>query len=85
MGPWDAGLDPVLHVYPAIVWLLVIWIAGHAGVGVVTQLYAAARSFAGRMTSVHDGDVRNVALYQLFLALSAAVTFLLIGFFPRFA
>ena len=81
-GPWSTGLDPVAHVYPAIVWVLVMWVAAHAALGVVMQLYVLARSVAGRMTPVHDGDVRNITVYQHFLALSAVVTFPLIGFFP---
>ena len=84
-GPWSTGLDPQLNVYPAIVWVLVIWIAAHAGLGVIMQLYALARSIAGRMTPAHDGDVRNVTVYHHFLALSALVTFVVIGFFPRLA
>ena len=84
-GPWFSGLDPQSHVYPAIVWVLVIWIAVHAALGVVMQLYTLARSLTGRMTPVHDGDVRNITVYQHFLAVSAVVAFLTIGFFPRLA
>jgi cytochrome c oxidase subunit I+III len=84
-GPWRSGLDPALHVYPAIVWVLVIWIAAHAALGTIMQLYALARSFAGRMTREHDGDVRNISVYEHFLALSALIAFLVIGFFPRLA
>ena len=28
LGPWTAGMDPTRHVYPAIVWMLVVWTAG---------------------------------------------------------
>ena len=84
-GPWLTGLDPELHVYPAIVWVLVIWFAAHAALGVVMQLYTLARSFAGRMTPVYDGDARNITVYHHFLALSALITFSVIGFFPRLA
>jgi cytochrome c oxidase subunit I+III len=82
-GPSTSGLDPQRDVYPAIVWVLVIWIAAHAALGVVMQLYALARSVTGRMTPLHDNDVRNVAVYHHFLAFSALVTFVVIGFFPR--
>lgn len=85
VGPWRTGLDPTLHVYPAIVWVLVIWIAIHAAFGAIMQLFALARSLAGRMTPVYDGDVRNITVYEHFLALSALITFLVIGFFPRLA
>jgi cytochrome c oxidase subunit I+III len=84
-GPWFAGLDPVLHVYPAIVWVLVIWIAAHSGLGVIMQFYTLARSLAGRMTPVYDADLRNITVFQHFLALSALITFVVIGFFPRLA
>jgi len=84
-GPWHSGLDPVAHVYPAIVWVLVLWVAVHAALGIVMLLYALARSLAGRMTPVHDGDVRNVTVYQHFIALSAVTTFPVIAFFPGLA
>ena len=82
-GPWLAELDPVLHVYPAIVWVLAIWVAAHAVLGIVMQLYALARSLAGRMTPVYDGDVRNIVVYHHFLVLSALITCIVIGYFPR--
>ncbi len=84
-GPWFSGLDPQLHVYPAIVWVLVIWIAAHAALAVVMNVYGLARSFARRMTPVHDGDVRNITVYHHFVALCALVAFVVIGFFPRVA
>ncbi len=46
LGSLD-GLDPKANVYPAIVWVLIIWTAVHAGVGIVMQLYTLARSIAG--------------------------------------
>ena len=49
-GPWLTGLDPTAHVYPAIVWVLVIWTALHVGAGIIMQLYCLARSLAGRLT-----------------------------------
>jgi cytochrome c oxidase subunit I+III len=81
-GPWRTDLDPVAHVYPAIVWILSIWVAVHAGLAIIMLLYVLARSLAGRMTPVHDGDIRNVTVYQHFIALSAIVTFPVLAFFP---
>jgi cytochrome c oxidase subunit I+III len=83
--PWTSGLDPELHVYPAIVWVLSIWIAAHAAVGLVMQLYVAARSLAGRTTPTHDADLRNIVVYQHFLAASAAIAFGVLAFFPGLA
>ncbi|AHE54702.1 cytochrome c oxidase subunit I [Sphingomonas sanxanigenens] len=81
-GPWVNGLDPVAHVYPAIVWVIAIWTAVHAGVGLIMQLYGLASSLAGRVTPTHDGDLHNIALYQHFMAFTALVSLCTIGLFP---
>ncbi len=82
-GPWFTGLDPVRHVYPAIVWLLVIWTAAHGVVGIFMQLYCLARSLAGRMSPAHDMDIRNVTLYWHFMLAAAVITFSVVGLFPE--
>ena len=84
-GPWVSGMDPELHVYPAIVWTLAIWTTAHSGIGAICQLYTLARSIAGRMTPRHDADVRNITVYHHFLALTGIVTFCTIGLFPGVA
>lgn len=76
-------LDPVSHVYPAIVCAFVVWTVAHAGAGVVMQCYCLARSFAGKLTPAHDADLWNVTLYWHFMAVTAAVTGLVVGVFPR--
>jgi cytochrome c oxidase subunit I+III len=82
-GPWTTGLDPTEHVYPAIVWILVIWTAVHGGVGVIMLLYCLARSLAGRLTPRHDMEICNVALYWHFMLVTALVTFGVVGLFPE--
>jgi len=82
-GPWTSGMDPTAHVYPAIVWTLVIWAAVHGAVGVLMQLYCLARSLAGRLTARHDMDLHNVALYWHFMLVTALITFAVVGLFPR--
>ena len=76
------GLDPVVHVYDATVWVLVIWTALHLAAGVLMQLYCLARSLAGHMTPVHDIDIQNVTLYWHFAAGTLAITMAVIGLFP---
>ncbi|AFK55735.1 cytochrome c oxidase subunit I [Tistrella mobilis] len=76
------GLDPVVHVYDATVWVLVIWTALHLAAGVLMQLYCLARSLAGHMTPVHDIDIQNVALYWHFATATLAITMAVIGLFP---
>ncbi|MER8978275.1 cytochrome c oxidase subunit I [Mesorhizobium sp. M0140] len=82
-GPWQHDMQPTAHVYPAIVWILVIWALAHAAVGSVMQLYCLARSFAGRLTREHDMELHNVALYWHFMAITAVITFAVIGLFPE--
>jgi cytochrome c oxidase subunit I+III len=84
-GPWQSGLDPTLHSYPAIVWLLVIWTALHLLLGVVMHLYCIARRCAGRMTARHEIDMGNATLFFHFVALTALITALVIAGFPLVA
>ncbi len=84
-GPWRTGMDPTAHVYPAIVWLLVIWTTLHVIVGIMMQLYCAARRAAGRMSARHDIDITNVALYWHFVAMTVVVTVAVIAGFPHVA
>jgi cytochrome c oxidase subunit I+III len=83
LGPWSHQMDPTAHVYPAIVWVLVCWTLAHAAVGAVMLAYCLARSLAGRLTKTHDMDLRNVALYWHFLAITAGISFCVIGLFPE--
>ncbi len=82
MGPIVHGMEPASHVYPAIVWILVIWTIIHAFIGCIMQFYCLARSFAGIMTPRYDQDIVNVTLYWHFLVITAVVTFGTIGLFP---
>jgi cytochrome c oxidase subunit I+III len=84
-GPWLAGLDPTTHVYPAIVWLLVIWCALHAAVGIIMLAFCIVARAAGRLTATRDLDLCNVTLYWHFVALTVAVTALVVAGFPRVA
>ncbi|MGD9476362.1 cytochrome c oxidase subunit I [Shinella sp. G-2] len=82
-GPYFAGMDPTVHVYPAIVWVVTLWTVVHGGVGIVMQLYCLARSLAGRMDGHHDMDLRNVVLYWHFLVVTAVTSFGVLGLFPE--
>jgi cytochrome c oxidase subunit I+III len=81
-GPWSHDMDPTAHVYPAIVWVLVVWTLAHAAIGAVMQFYCLAGSFAGRLTQAHDIDIHNVALYWHFMLVTAFTTFMVVGLFP---
>jgi cytochrome c oxidase subunit I+III len=82
-GPWSHDMEPTRHVYPAIVWLLTIWVLAHAAVGAIMQAYCVARSIVGRLTPEHDMDLHNVVLYWHFLVITAAITFAVLGLFPE--
>jgi cytochrome c oxidase subunit I+III len=82
-GPQAYDLSPTAHVYPATVWLLVIWCAFHIFVGVVMQAYTVARRLAGRMTARHDIDSCNTALYWHFVLITVLVTVAVLAFFPE--
>jgi cytochrome c oxidase subunit I+III len=81
-GPWLTGLDPTAHVYAAIVWILVIWAAAHAALGLVMQLYCMARRVFGGLDARHDIDIVNVTLYWHFVAATSVMTVAVIAGFP---
>ena len=81
-GPWLTDLDPKSHVYPATVWVIVIWTALHVAIGLIMHLYCLARRLAGRMTAYHDIDITNVVLYWHFVAITVLVTVAVIAGFP---
>eukprot|EP00913_Durusdinium_trenchii_P028423 g26651.t1 len=81
-GPWTTSMDPTRHVYPAIVWILVLWTTLHVAIGLAMQLYCALRRFAGRMTAEHGIDISNVTLYWHFTALTVFLTVAVIAGFP---
>ncbi|MGH8194689.1 MAG: cytochrome c oxidase subunit I [Woeseiaceae bacterium] len=81
-GPHVYGMDPTAHVYPAIVWLIVIWCVCHLFLGVIMQLYCIARRIAGRMTAQHDVDICNSTLYWHFVLITVAVSVAILAFFP---
>ena len=84
-GPWLADMDPTRHAYDATVWLLLAWTVAHLVVGALMQAYCVARRIAGRMTAVHDIDIRNVALYWHFVAVTVVVTVAVVAGFPLLA
>jgi cytochrome c oxidase subunit I+III len=81
-GPWRTGLSPATHVYPATVWLLVIWSVLHVVLGIVMLAYCFVRRLAGRMSAAHDIDIHNTVLYWHFTILTVAITVLVIAGFP---
>ena len=84
-GPWVTGLQPTTHVYPATVWILVIWTNLHILVGLIMNGYCLARRAAGRMTARYDTDIVNVTLYWHFCTFTAVVTVAVIAGFPLVA
>ena len=69
-------------MYPATVWVLSGWAAAHVAAGVLMQAYCLARRAAGRMDARHDIDIRNVALYWHFVAITVVVTVAVLAGFP---
>lgn len=75
-------LDPTSHVYPAIMWALMVWLCVHAGAGILMQGYCFAGSIAGKLTPKYDADLRNVTLYWHFIAFKSLVVGAVLGLVP---
>jgi cytochrome c oxidase subunit I+III len=81
-GPARTGLDPSASAYAATVWVLAIWAAVHLSLGIVMQIYCAARRIAGRMTARHDMEIGNVVLYWHFTAATVGLAVAVMAGFP---
>ncbi|MEZ5776940.1 MAG: cytochrome c oxidase subunit I [Paracoccaceae bacterium] len=75
-------LDPTSHVYPAVLWALMVWLVAHLGVGAIMQLYCLTGSLAGKLTPRFDADLGNVVLYWHFAVLTGLVTAAVMGVAP---
>ncbi|WP_424932758.1 cytochrome c oxidase subunit I [Amaricoccus macauensis] len=80
---WVPGLDPVAHVYPAMICGFVVWTVVHTIPGVVMPLYCLAGSWRGKLTPSYDADLWNTALYWHFLLITGLVSATVIGLLPR--
>ena len=79
---WVEDLSPTRHAYDATIWVMILWMGAHVGVGLIMLGYCSASSFAGRMTPKYDADSANVLLYWHFMFATVAVTFALFALFP---
>ncbi|MCO6383336.1 cytochrome c oxidase subunit I [Oceanicola sp. 502str15] len=77
-----ADLSPTSHVYPAMLWALMVWLVAHVAAGVVMQGYCLAGSLFGKLTHKYDADLRNVTLFWHFIALKALVVGAILGLAP---
>lgn len=80
---WSTGMDPTAHVYPAMVWAIIVWTVGHIGAGVIMQLYCLGSSLLGKLTPRYDAELQNVTLFWHFMAVTVLVGALTIGAGPR--
>lgn len=76
-------MDPTTHVYPAIVWAILVWTAVHVGAGAIMQSCCLAGSLFGKLTPRYDADLQNVMLFWHFLVLAVVVAPLTTGIAPR--
>jgi cytochrome c oxidase subunit I+III len=81
VAPWD--LDPTIHSYPAIVWVMAGWPAIQAVLGAIMLVYCLARHLAGRMDARHDMDITNVLLFWHFVGTTTILAVLVLAGFPR--
>ncbi|MBV7377997.1 cytochrome c oxidase subunit I [Maritimibacter dapengensis] len=77
------GLAPTEHVYPAMMWAMVVWVCAHVGAGVIMQGYCLAGSIFGKLTPRYDADLWNTTLFWHFLIITCLVTCALVGIVPR--
>jgi cytochrome c oxidase subunit I len=80
---WLPDMDPVSHVYPAMMWALVVWFCAHVLLGVIMQGYCLAGSVFGKLTPRYDADLWNTALFWHFKLIMGLVGIAVIALLPR--
>ena len=80
---WLPDMDPVSHVYPAMMWALVVWFCAHVLLGVIMQGYCLAGSVFGKLTPRYDADLWNTALFWHFKLVMGLVGIAVIALLPR--
>jgi len=75
-------LDPTSHVYPVVVWALVVWTIAHSVAGIVMQTYCALQLAFKRVDRHHDAPLCNITIFWHFHAISVLATAALIGLLP---
>ena len=83
LAVWLPGLSPTTHVYPAMMWALVLWTAAHLGVGVLMQLFCLLGLLTNDFNARHDAPLWNVALFWHFMGLTVLVTVAAVALLPR--
>ncbi len=77
------GLDPTLHVYPAMLWAIVIWTVAHLVLGAVAQGFAFVGLVFGAITPRYDAVLWNIALLWHFVLVTVVLTVALLAGLPR--
>jgi cytochrome c oxidase subunit 1/cytochrome c oxidase subunit I+III len=80
---WLPGLAPTTHVYPAMMWALVLWTVAHLGAGVVMQLFCLFGLLTDDFNARRDAPLWNVALFWHFMGLTVLVTVAAVALLPR--
>lgn len=79
---WAVGLDPTVHSFDAMVWMLILWTGLHLILDAVMHGYVIARIWKHCCTPIFRADVINLTLYGHFVAITVIVTFTLLALFP---
>ena len=80
---WLPDLDPTAHVYPATMWVLVLWTVVHIGLGILMNLFCLFGLLVGDFTPRRDAPLWNVSLFWHFLGLTMLVTVCAVAVLPR--
>jgi len=65
--------EPTGHAHRAVIFLVFVYAALHAVVGLILALYGIARSLAGRLSAARSVDLRIGSLWHLYTAASGVV------------
>ena len=78
-----SGLDPTVHAYTALVWMMVVWPAGHMALGTIMALFSLTKAAVRPRELAWSHAVDTTALWWGWSVIQSLLSVAIIVFYPQ--
>jgi heme/copper-type cytochrome/quinol oxidase subunit 3 len=78
-----SGLDPTVHAYTALVWMMVVWPAAHIALGMIMALFSLTKAAVRPRGLAWSHAVDTTALWWGWSVIQILVSLAIIVFYPQ--
>ncbi len=79
----ESGFDPTVHAYTALVWMMVVWPAGHIALGMIMTLFCMSKAAVQPKGLAWAHAVDTTALWWGWSVLQTLVSLAIVVFYPQ--